>query len=719
MTNHSSKILVIESPNKVKTIKKYLTDDYEIVATVGHIRDLPKYTLGFNTEDFVPKWEIIQEKKPAKGTSATKKAKTVKKAVKSKKEIIDELVDKAKKADEIYLATDPDREGEAISWHVYDVLKEKGVNVNKCKRIIFNEISEKAVKNAIANPREIQKDWVSSQITRRRLDRLIGFKLSSLMKSKINADSAGRVQSIALKFITEREELINKFVPRFWWTLDVILKDGTELMLRKIDEKLKDKLGYKELEEVSGIDFNTKEDAELVKQHLSDKYRVYAIDTPKLKSSYPKEVYKTSTLQQDAINKLKWRSMKITSVAQELYEGVNMDDEQIALISYPRTDSTRLSPEYGKTVLDFVAKMYGKDYVATQSQLNGETKINKKQKAKVQDAHEAIHPIDITITPDSVKNKISSDQYSLYKLIWTRTVAHYMAAAVYELVNIRFINNNNKFYAVNNTLKFDGYKKIYTHYDDKDHLRKLDLNHFAIDKEFEAKDILLNEHQTKPPARFTQATLIEALETEGIGRPSTYSTILDIVLKRNYAELVNGRYYKTTDLGQKLAFELDKNFPTIINKEFTKNMETTLDEIAQGTVNDVSYLQAFWNDFSEVLNEAKTNIVKKVEYIEGKNCPNCSSQLVRREGRYGPFVGCSNFPKCKFIEKSEQKPKEIVYEEGVECELCHAKLIRRVAKKKGRNKDNTFLGCSNFPKCKYTKSLEPEKDETIRDSTII
>ncbi|MDC4163580.1 type I DNA topoisomerase [Mycoplasma bradburyae] len=716
MANECSKILIIESPNKIKTLKKYLSDEYDIVATVGHIRDLPKYTLGFNTEDFVPKWEIIQEKK-TKTTTKDKKSKTAKKV--TKKELINELVDKAKKADEIYLATDPDREGEAISWHVYDVLKDRGVNVDKCKRIVFNEISEKAVKNALANPREIQKDWVASQITRRRIDRLIGFKLSSLLKSKLNADSAGRVQSIALKFITEREDLIKKFVPRFWWTLDVVLKDGTELMLRKIDDELKSKLSFKELEEVSGIDFNSKEDAEIVKQHLGDKYKVYAVDEPKLKHSYPKDVYKTSTLQQDAINKLKWRSMKITSVAQELYEGVSVDNEQIALISYPRTDSTRLSPEYRKTVVDFITKSYGDNYVAKAENdiSNRETKKAKKEKVKAQDAHEAIHPIDITITPQSLKGKISNDQYSLYKLIWTRTVARYMAPAAYELINIRLINNNNKFYAVNNVLKFDGYKKIYSHFNDTDHQREIKLEQFEIGKEFEASEVMINEHQTQPTPRYTQATLIESLESEGIGRPSTYSTILDIVLKRNYAELTNGRYYKTTDLGTKVASELDKNFPTIINKEFTRNMEATLDEIAHGSIDDVTYLKSFWSNFSEVLNEAKTNIIKQIEYVEGRNCPECDSRLVKRQGRFGSFIGCSNYPKCKHIDKTDQKPKVIIYEEGVECDLCHSKMIRRKSYKKKNN--NEFLGCSNFPKCKFTKNIDSgTESDTIRDSTI-
>ncbi|QZX49073.1 type I DNA topoisomerase [Mycoplasma sp. E35C] len=718
MAVENSKILVIESPNKIKTLKKYLSDDYDIVATVGHIRDLPKYTLGFNLEDFTPKWEVIKEKKSAaKSTKANKdkKPKTL-----TKEELIEDLVKKAKKADEVYLATDPDREGEAISWHVYDVLKQRGVDVQKCKRIVFNEISEKAVKNAIANPRDIQDDWVSSQVTRRRLDRLIGFKLSSLMKSKLNADSAGRVQSIALKFITEREELINKFVPRFWWTLDVVLKDGTELMLRKINDDLAKKLSFKELEEVSGIDFNSEADAQIVKDNLTDKYKVYAIDAPKLKNSYPKELYKTSTLQQDAINKLKWRSAKITSVAQELYEGVEINNEQIALISYPRTDSTRLSPEFGEYTLNYIAKTYGENYQANAEQLAKEPKSAKKQKIKVQDAHEAIHPIDITITPESIRDKVSNDQYSLYKLIWIRTVAHYMAPAIYERVNIRFINNENKFYAVNNILKFDGYKKIYSHFDDQDHLRKIKLEQFSVGKEFEAKDVMINEHQTTPPPRYTQATLIEALETEGIGRPSTYSTILNVVLKRNYAELLNSRYYKMTELGQKVASELDKNFPAIMDKAFTRNMETTLDEIAHGQTNDVIYLKDFWTKFSDDLEEAKSKIVKKVEYIEGRNCPNCDSRLVQRQGRYGAFVGCSNFPKCKYIDKPNKEPKIIIYEDGVECDLCHSKLVRRVSKRKSKNTE--FLGCSNFPTCKFTKSLEPkseEDDESIRDSSII
>lgn len=679
------KLLIIESPNKIKTLQKYLPSDFEIIATIGHIRDLSIYGMGFDKETFEPKWVIP---KPWRKNETPKQ------------QIIDQIRIKAKDADEIYLGSDPDREGEAISWHVYEILDDE--DKKKCKRIVFNEISKEAVLDALKNPRKIDDQWVESQFARRILDRMIGFRLSKLVQYTLHAESAGRVQSVALKFIEDREKEIEAFKPTKWWTLDTILQNETPLILRKIADKLAKQLSFSEPKEVSGIDFLNEKDAHTVKDSLGKDFEVYAIDEPKYYTRSPKEPYKTSTLQQDGINKLGWNSKRITMVAQHLYEGVIVDKEQIALISYPRTDSTRISENFKGSVISFIKQNYGDKYLNA----SGIVKKSKKEVAvNIQDAHEAIRPIDISITPLSIKDKVKKEEYSLYKLIWIRTVAAFMAPAKYKRVDVRFTNNENKFYASSREIQFDGYKKIYTHYDDQDKIHELPLADLKIGNKYQAKSVEVNEHITSPPPRYTQASLIAALEKAGIGRPSTYNTMANVALDRGYANL-ESRAFVPTSLGRRVITELEGYFPKIINKEFTKEMEERLDKIAEGKDQYKKYLKAFWPQFEKEVNMAFEKIEKvkpEVEYT-GSDCPDCKSKLIYRYSRRGhnKFIGCSNYPTCKHTEPLE-KPKLL----DEKCPQCGKQLVER---KSRRRDQKTFVGCTGYPNCTYIK---PNKDSAV------
>ncbi|WP_343251732.1 type I DNA topoisomerase [Mycoplasma amphoriforme] len=678
------KLLVIESPNKIKTLQKYLPSDFEIVATIGHIRDLPTvWNGGYDEETFEPRW-VVPKPRTKNETS--------------KKDIIDNIQKRAKIAEEIYLASDPDREGEAISWHVYEIINKE--DQKKCKRIVFNEITKEAIISALEKPRDIDNEWVRSQFARRIIDRMIGFRLSKLVKSTLWAESAGRVQSVALKFLEDREKEIEAFVPTKWWTVDVILKNNAPLILRKISPKLASKLKYDEPKEVSGIDFLEEKDAHAVKDSLSKEFEVYAIDEPKYITRSPKEPYKTSTLQQDAINKLGWNSKRITAVAQRLYEGVNVNGDQIALISYPRTDSVRISDNFQKSVSAYILKNYGEKYLSKS--------VAKTKKATstvaIQDAHEAIRPIDITITPESIEDKVEKDFYALYKLIWIRTVAAFMNGARYKRVDVRFINNENKFYATSREIDFDGYKKIYTHYDDKDPVHQLPLNDLKIGNKYQSKSVDINKHVTSPPPRYTQASLIAGLEKAGIGRPSTYSKMSNIALDRGYANL-EARAFVPTILGRKVITELENNFPKIINKEFTKNMEDKLDKIAEGKEEYFHYLQSFWSEFKENMDKAIANIEKQPPEKVGRNCKECDKDLIYRFNRRSreKFIACSGYPDCRYNESLKEKEKPKLLDR--QCPECNKELIERKANRTGK----PFVGCSGFPKCRYIESNRGKK----------
>lgn len=669
------KLLIIESPNKIKTLSKYLGNEYQIIATIGHIRDLSQFGMGFDS-DFEPKWTI----------PSTKKNSNIKNEM-SKKEIVDKLKKEASKAKEIYIATDPDREGEAIAWHVYEILDSK--DKAKCKRITFNEITEKAIIESLNHKRDIDINWVQSQFARRIIDRLIGFKLSKLMKAKLKADSAGRVQSVALKFIEDREKEIANFISENWWTIDSTLIDGNSLVLKEINPSLPNINISEKKFSSSGIDFADEESAIKVLNSLNKKFKVLSIEDPSYYSTNPKSPFKTSTLQQDAINKLGWNSKKTTLVAQHLYEGIDVDGNHIALISYPRTDSLRLSDTFVSSAFSFIEEKFGKEYLGKYV-----LKTNKNEDTNTQDAHEAIRPIDPSLTPEKLKNKISKDEFLLYQLIYNRTMASLMAAAKFKKVTINFDNNDSKFSTFSRECVFYGFRKLYVDEDDEEN-KIIDLSKYEIGSEIDSKSIEFKKHETQPPQRYTQATLIGDLEKAGVGRPSTYSSMANVALERGYAR-TEKKAYVMNDIGKVVVDQLEKYFPNVINKDFTKKMEEHLDEIANGNEEWKSWLRKFAPSFDENLKKAYEDMEKIEDEKVGRECPTCGRDLVYKRAKKGgsKFIGCSGYPDCKYLEPLE-KP-EILEQK---CPECGSNLLKRKSKKQ-----SVFIGCSSFPKCRYILS---------------
>ena len=677
-----NKLLIIESPNKIHTISKYLKDDdFKIMATIGHIRDLPTNSLGFDEKTLEPKWIIPSTKNDFQ----------------SKKKIVASIKEAASKADIIYLATDPDREGEAISWHVYSILPEK--DKAKCKRITFNEITKSAINEALEHPRELDKKWVESQFARRILDRLVGYKLSKQVKNKIGGRSAGRVQSVALKMIYDRENEIKKFKPKDWWTIDPISKKFGKLILRKINTEIPN-LNIEQLNndnDGTGINFVDIASAEKVKNNLIDKFKIYKIDKPKRYRSNPKEPYKTSTLQQDGINRLKWSVSQVTFVAQKLYEGVKLGNEYVALISYPRTDSIRISPYFAELAKKYVTQTFGSKYFELHKFNSSKGKVN------VQDAHEAIRVIDPFITPESIKNKVQKDEYELYNLIWRRTIASFMCAAEYENTIVRIINNGNKFYTYSRILVAPGYKKIYKD-DSEVLLRDLKLTDELLGQTVDVNKIEIRRHTTEPPARYNQASLIKELDNAGVGRPSTYRSMANMALERGYAELVSHSYHMLP-LGNDVVAFLKKYFNFVLNKEFTRNIENKLDDIAN---NEIDWKEPI-REFQPILDSSLKKAMKAQEKEDfvGRKCPNCGGELIYRytKTKGMRFIGCSNFPKCRYNEFPNQiQPKPI----GLKCPDCGSDLIIKISKKKRK-----FIGCSNYPKCNFIMKTTPDIMKTI------
>lgn len=637
----SKNLVIVESPSKTKPIEKYLGSDYKVVSSKGHVRDLSttgKFGFGVDIDnDFKPNYVTM----------------------KGKASVIKDLKKDVKDAEHVYLATDPDREGEAISWHLYDVLKLKDEDY---ERVVFNEITEGAVKEAFKHARKIDKDLVYSQETRRILDRIIGFRLSKLIQSKTDGSSAGRVQSVALKLIVDREREIESFVPEEYWTITGIF-----------DEFNAELFNYNHKD----IEIKSEEEVNKVLNSLSDKFKVESVEK-KLKNKQSKMPYITSTLQQDASNKLNFNSKKTMQVAQKLYEGIELENETVGLISYMRTDSTRLSNDFISSVYSFVENKYGKEYV-------GSVKIAKK-KDNVQDAHEAIRPTSIKRTPESVKKFLSNDEYKIYRMIYYRALASLMAPAQTENTTIVLDNNNYQFKATGQVIVFDGYLKVYSEYEDtKDTILPIVME----GSELVSNDIEHEQHFTKPPARYTEAKLIKEMEELGIGRPSTYATTMDILKKRNYA-VIEDKKFVPTSVGIEITDKLQEYFSHLINVKYTANMETDLDKIAEGAENWVKVLRLFYDEFEPAVKVAFDAMPKKEAEKTGELCPECGNPLVVRKGKYGSFVACSNYPECKYI-KSE--PREVV--EVCDCPNCGSKIVEKKSKK-----GKLFYGCSNFPKCK-------------------
>ena len=634
-------LVIVESPSKSKTIGKYLGNDYKVVSSKGHIRDLAtsgQYGLGVDIENgFKPSYVAI------KGKGST----------------IKELKKDVKDSDMVYLASDPDREGEAIAWHLKDAL---GIKDDDYKRVLFNEITHDKVVEAIKNPTVIDENLVKSQETRRILDRIIGFRLSKLLQSKIGAKSAGRVQSVALKLIVDREREIDAFNPEEYWTITAIFEDyEAELFKYKTED----------------IELHSEEEANHVLDALGDKYTVESIEK-KERARKSKAPFITSTLQQEASTKLGFPAKKTMSIAQKLYEGIDLGNETVGLITYMRTDSIRLSDDFVIPAMKFIEENYGKKYL-------GHVKHSKK-KDNVQDAHEGIRPTSVLREPLKIKQYLSNDEFKLYSLIYKRTLASLMADACVNQTTIIFDNNDYKFKTVGSILIFDGYLKIYKDYESNEDkiLPEIGDNEIAI-----TNNVDCSQHFTKPPARYTEAKLIKTLEELGIGRPSTYATIIDTIKSRDYVTLEEKKF-KPTEIGIETTDKLQEFFSDLINTDYTRDMETDLDEIADGKLVWNEVLKKFYDLFEPRVKDAFSDMEKKAPKETGEICPECGNKLVVRKGRYGEFVACSNYPECKYIKKEEVKEEEVC-----DCPNCGGKIIE---KKSRRGK--VFYGCNNYPKCK-------------------
>mgnify|MGYP006371461783 FL=1 len=641
-------LVIVESPSKSKTIEKYLGKDYKVVSSKGHIRDLATsgpLGLGVDIENgFLPNYVPI----------------------KGKGSIIKELKKDVKDSDMVYLASDPDREGEAIAWHLKDALN---ISDNHYKRILFHEITHDKVLEAIKNPTVIDDNLVKSQETRRILDRIIGFRLSKLLQSKIGAKSAGRVQSVALKLIVDREREIISFVPEEYWTITAIFPEYEATLF-----KYKDK----------DIELKCEADANKVLERLSSTYIVESVEK-KEKAKKSKFPFITSTLQQEASTKLGFPAKKTMSIAQKLYEGIDLGDETVGLITYMRTDSVRLSDDFVVPARKYIEEKYGKAYVGFAKQ--------SKKKENVQDAHEAIRPTSVLRTPEAVKTYLKADEFKLYSLIYKRTIASLMADAKVNQTTIIFDNCDYKFKTTGQILIFDGYLKVYQDYESSED-RVLPEIHDK--EEAVSTDISSEQHFTKPPARYTEAKLIKELEELGIGRPSTYAKIIDTIKERNYVEVVEKKF-KPTEMGIETTDKLQEFFSDLINVEYTRDMEEDLDKVAEGKEVWNELLANFYKLFEPRVKSAFSDMEKKAPEETGEVCPECGSPLVVRNGRYGEFVACSNYPTCKYIKKEERE--EVVV---MDCPDCDGKIIEKTTRR-----GKIFYGCTNYPKCKFASWDKP------------
>lgn len=663
-------LVIVESPAKAKTIGKFLGKNYKVKASVGHIRDLPKSTLGIDIEnDFEPKYITIRGKGP----------------------VIKELKSEAKKSDKIYLATDPDREGEAISWHLAHIL---GLEEEKPVRIEFNEITKDAVSEAIENPRPINRDLVDAQQARRVLDRLVGYKISPLLWRKIRRGlSAGRVQSVAVKLVCDREKEIEDFIPEEYWSIKGIFEKNKRKFEADFYGEMK---GNKEIK----IDLKSEKDVKKVIKDLDKgKYHVHEVKKgTKRRNPYPP--YTTSTLQQDASKRLRFSAKKTMAIAQQLYEGIDIKGEgTVGLITYIRTDSTRISQEAMDTASDFIIRNYGKEYSVKRKN------IKKKKSSDTQDAHEAIRATSVNRKPEDIKNSLTPDQYKLYKLIWERFIASQMSVAIYETLSIKILSGKYIFRASGSKLKFDGFMKVYSVLG-KDNT--IDMPTLKKGEEIKLQKLKPNQHFTQPPARYTEASLIKTLEELGIGRPSTYSPTISTILNREYVVIEN-RSFEPTELGLLVTELLEEYFKNIINEEFTANMEEDLDRVADGKSPWKKVIKDFYSEFHKVLEVAEEEI-EKIEIKDEETdviCEKCGRNMVVKYGRYGKFLACPGYPECK-------NTKPFLEELGVDCPRCGGKIVERRTKK-GRR----FYGCSNYPKCNFMSWDEPISEKCPKCEDIL
>lgn len=648
-------LVIVESPAKSKTIENYLGEDYIVTSSKGHIRDLTTRGLGGYGVDiennFAPQYKIMKDKH----------------------ETVRELKALVKKSDKVYLATDPDREGEAISWHLYQTL---GLEKKEYERIVFHEITKSAVASAMKNGRDINLDLVKSQESRRIVDRIIGFSLSKLLQKKIGSKSAGRVQSVALKLIVDREKEISDFDKKEYW--DILIQ------FSKKAKKLKAKLEKYNNEKV---EIKSEKEALEIEAKLNKEYIVESI-IKKEKEKAPKPPFITSTLQQDASNKYNFNARKTMQIAQKLYEGIELGKERVGLITYMRTDSTRLSDEFITSCKNFIIKTYGNEYC-------GNHVVAKKGK-NIQDAHEAIRPSKITYTPESVKKYLSNDEFKLYSMIYDRAISSLMSNAKVMDEKVTIDNNGYKFELSGETILFDGYLKIFKSYESEDAKSLPELSQGEV-----IKNAVLDKEQkfTNPPLRYSEARLIRKMEELGIGRPSTYAVTMDTLKQRGYVK-VEKKVFIPTDQGKLTSSKLDEYFSKVINIKYTADMEEALDKISEGNLVWYEELKTFYNDFKPLLDYASDNMVRMYPIITDELCPECGSQLLIRNGRFGEFIACSNFPKCHYTAKKEI-PEPPVYTD-VKCPNCENGIIVERISKRGRSKGQKFYACDQYPTCKST-----------------
>lgn len=656
-------LVIVESPAKAKTIERFLGKNYKVAATIGHVRDLPKSSLGIDIDnEFKPKYITIRGKGP----------------------IIQELKKEAKKSKKVYLATDPDREGEAISWHLANIL---GIDDKEKVRVEFNEITKDAILNAMKRPRSIDQNLVDAQQARRILDRLVGYKISPLLWRKIRKGlSAGRVQSVAVKLICDREEEIKNFKPEEYWSIKAELnKDKETFIANFYGEYIKGK--------ETKIELKNKEEVDRVLNNL-DPNNFFVESVKKgSKRRNPNPPYTTSTLQQDASKKLGFSTKKTMMIAQQLYEGINIKGEgSVGLITYIRTDSTRVSPEAVKNAGKFIVDKYGKKY------FNGGNSYLNKSKKDSQDAHEGIRPTSISREPILIKDSLTTDQYKLYKLIWERFISSQMTQAIFDTLTVGIRSKNFIFKASGSKLVFDGFLKIYNSGDDDDKDNR--MPNLEVNDKLNVKEIIPNQHFTQPPARYTEASLIKTLEELGIGRPSTFSPTIATILSRNYVTLEK-RYFVPTELGILVNDLLIEYFKDVINEEFTAELEEELDEIAEGQLSWVEVVKGFYDNFSQILEKAEEEIQEIVieDEVTDVICEKCGRNMVVKIGRFGKFLACPGYPECK-------NTKPILDELDIKCPNCDGNLVKRRTKNR-----RIFYGCNNYPNCDFVSWDEPVKEK--------
>ncbi|WP_419568098.1 type I DNA topoisomerase [Ruminococcus sp.] len=655
-----SDLVIVESPAKAKTIKKYLGGNYEVIASMGHVRDLPKTRLSVDIKKkFAPKYEII----------------------KGKEKLVEELKELAEKSDKIYLATDPDREGEAISWHLAYIL---GLPLDDNNRVEFNEITKNGVTNGMAHPRSINIDLVNAQQARRILDRLVGYKLSPFISQKIRRGlSAGRVQSVAVRIIVDREEEIRKFKPEEYWTIDAkFIPKGSR---KSFSASLYSDTNGK-------IKIENQEQAEKIEQDLADAEYMITKVKHGTRRKTPAPPFITSTLQQEASRKLGFQSRRTMKVAQELYEGVDIEGMgATGLITYMRTDSLRISDVAKEEAAQYILNRFGEKFLPAKPRVF-------KTKSNAQDGHEAIRPSMPSLSPEDVKASLTSDQFKLYNLIWNRFMASQMSDCIQKTTQAEISAKEYIFKASGYYVDFEGFTTLYVESKDTEEEKSTQLPPLEKDMPVKCKELKKNQHFTQPPARYTEASLIKALEEYGIGRPSTYAATITTITSREYVKREAKTLYPT-ELGEVMTNLLKERFPKIVNYKFTAQMEEKLDEVEHGQEEWVELLDEFYSDFDKTLKKAKEEMEGvKLQLKEDQTdiiCDKCGRQMVVKVGRYGKFIACPGYPECKNVLKFVEKT-------GVKCPKCNGDVIVKHTKKK-----RVFYGCSNYPECDFVSWNEP------------